>query len=244
MMFEIILTVCAGIAGAVASVTGFGIGSILTPLLALQVGTKVAVAAISIPHFLATALRFWMLKAHVDKRVLINFGIMSAIGGLLGAILHTKFGGPVLTIIFGGLLLFAGFTGVTGLSQKMRLKGPVAWIAGFFSGAFGGLVGNQGGIRAAALLGFDVSKEAFVATSTAIGIVVDVARMPVYFVKDSHEVLNIWPLVLFSTVGVIIGTFLGMRFLKHIPQATFRRVVSGIIFLLGVYMFYEGIKSL
>jgi uncharacterized membrane protein YfcA len=243
-VFNIVLTISAGIAGAVASVTGFGIGSILTPFLALQVGTKLAVAAISIPHFLATALRFWMLKAHVDKKVLISFGIMSAVGGLLGALLHTKFGGPVLTVIFGCLLVFAGFTGVTGFSQKMKFTGPIAWIAGFFSGTFGGLVGNQGGIRAAALLGFDVSKETFIATSTAIGIVVDIARMPVYFVKDSSEILNIWPLVLLTTTGVIVGTFLGMKFLKHIPQSTFRKVVSGIIFLLGAYMLYEGVKSL
>ena len=45
MMFEILLTAAAFIAGAIASVTGFGIGSVLTPLLSDNVGTKVAVAA-------------------------------------------------------------------------------------------------------------------------------------------------------------------------------------------------------
>jgi len=33
------------VAGAIAAVVGFGIGSVLTPVLALQTGTKLAVAA-------------------------------------------------------------------------------------------------------------------------------------------------------------------------------------------------------
>ena len=41
-----LLLAAAGIvAGAIAAVSGFGIGSLLTPVLALQVGTKLAVAA-------------------------------------------------------------------------------------------------------------------------------------------------------------------------------------------------------
>jgi uncharacterized membrane protein YfcA len=38
------------IAGGISAVTGFGIGSLLTPVLALQVDTRLAVAAVSIPH--------------------------------------------------------------------------------------------------------------------------------------------------------------------------------------------------
>ena len=42
--------------------------------------------------------------------------------------------------------------------------GWAAWIAGAMSGFLGGLVGNQGGIRTAAMLGFEVPRQAFVAT--------------------------------------------------------------------------------
>jgi hypothetical protein len=56
----------------------------------------------------------------------------------------------------------------------MRFGRITGYMAGALSGLFGGLVGNQGGIRSAALMGFDINKEAFVATATAIGLVVDV----------------------------------------------------------------------
>jgi hypothetical protein len=166
----LLVAVTAVIAGAIASVTGFGIGSLLTPLLALHTGTRLAVAAISVPHLAGTALRFWMLRQYVDRRVLWSFGLMSTAGGLAGAFLHTVVGGPGLTAVLGGLLVFAGITGLTGLADRMRFSDWMAWVAGAISGVLGGLVGNQGGIRSAAMLGFNVPKEAFVATATAVAL--------------------------------------------------------------------------
>ncbi|MDQ2888990.1 MAG: sulfite exporter TauE/SafE family protein [Gemmatimonadota bacterium] len=153
MTFQILLAITAAVAGAVASVVGFGIGSLLTPLLAVRVGTQLAVAAISIPHVFATALRFWRLRAHVDRRVLVNFGVMSAAGGLAGALLHAYANNRALSIAFGLILIFVGVSEVTGIAPRMRFHGAFAWIAGGVSGLFGGLVGNQGGIRSAALWG-------------------------------------------------------------------------------------------
>src|SRR5207244_503160 len=111
--------------------------------------------------------------------VLVRFGIPSAVGGLAGATLQSVAGGPLLAVVFGGLLLFAGLGGITGFSQRMRFGARVAWFGGLASGLLGGLVGNQGGIRSAALLGFDVERDAFVATATAVALVVDGARIPV-----------------------------------------------------------------
>lgn len=227
------------IAGGVASVTGFGIGSILTPLLSISLGTKIAVAVVSIPHFFATLFRFLMLRQHVDRRVLFGFGITSAVGGLIGALLHGTFGGPILTYIFAGLLIFAGFTGLTGLAQRMKFGRKTAWIAGGLSGAFGGLVGNQGGIRSAAMLAFDIKREAFVATATAIGIIVDLARMPVYFWNESSDLFRCRQQITLLCVGVIIGTLLGTKFLRRIPENIFRRVLSFAILCLGVFMFLQ-----
>jgi uncharacterized protein len=186
--FSLLPAAVAVLAGAIASVSGFGIGSLLTPLLAVRVGTKLAVAAVSVPHLTATALRFWLLRQHVDRRLLWSFGLMSAAGGLAGALLHAYADNPALTIVFGGLLVFTGVMGLTGYSERLRFRGWVAWVAGAVSGLLGGLVGNQGGIRSAAMLGFDVPKHAFVATATAVGLIVDGARMPVYLVTQGQEV--------------------------------------------------------
>ena len=59
MTFYLLLTLAAVAGGGIASVAGFGIGSILTPTLAARIGTKLAVAAVSIPHVCGTVLRLW-----------------------------------------------------------------------------------------------------------------------------------------------------------------------------------------
>lgn len=64
--------------------------------------------------------------------------------------------------------MFAGVSAITGYAHRMRFGSKAAWIAGALSGLLGGLVGNQRGIRSAALLGFQLERRAFVATATAI----------------------------------------------------------------------------
>jgi uncharacterized protein len=240
MLFALILAIVAVIAGAVAAVTGFGAGSLLTPALGVETGTKLAVAAIAIPHFVATAQRYWMLRRHVDRRILAGFGIASAIGGLSGALLGARFSSRGLAIVFGVLLMLAGITEFTGWMERVRWGRRAAWIAGAVSGVLGGLVGNQGGIRTAAMLGFNVPKESFVATATAIGLFVDGARLPVYLATQWRDIAAIWPLVLTATVGVIIGTAFGARLLGWVPQRVFRRVIAVLLVVLGLYMIMAG----
>jgi uncharacterized protein len=243
MWFEALALAGSVIAGALAAVTGFGIGSLLTPILALQVDTRLAVAAVSIPHVLATGLRFWLLNGGVDRRVLWSFGLTSAAGGLAGAALQGWLANRWLDVVFGGLLLFAAASQATGLAARMRFRGMVAWVAGALSGLLGGLVGNQGGIRSAALVGFDLPKHAFIATATAIGLFVDGARMPVYVVTQGPEILSIWQWVALISMGVSAGTVLGSRTLARIPDAWFSRLLAGVLVLLGVAMILRAIRS-
>ncbi len=240
MLFAILLAFTAVAAGGIAAVTGFGIGSLLTPVLAAKTGTKLAVAAIAIPHFVATAQRFWMLRRHVDRRVLLGFGVASAAGGLAGALVHTWVSSRALAAFFGFLLVLAGLSELTGWIERVRWGRPSAWVAGALSGALGGLVGNQGGIRSAAMLGFGVPKESFVATATTIGLFVDAARLPVYLATQWREIAGVWPLVLTATVGVVVGTALGTRALGRLPERTFRRVLAVLLASLGLYMAVAG----
>jgi uncharacterized membrane protein YfcA len=235
--------IVAAAAGSIASVTGFGIGSLLTPLLALQVDTRLAVAAVSVPHVVGTALRFWLLRGRLDRRVFWNFGLASAGGGLTGALLHGWASNRWLTIVFGLLLLFAAASEASGLARRMRFHGAVAWTAGTLSGLLGGLVGNQGGIRSAALLGFNLAKEQFVATATAIALLVDAARMPIYAATQYEELTGMVGWMALASLGVVAGTLLGNRLLVWIPERWFRRALALILALLGVSMLARGIAA-
>lgn len=236
-MIELIGILFTGIlAGAVAAVAGFGIGSLLTPVLAPILGVRLAVAAISIPHAVGTVLRLWRLRDAVDRTVLRKFGVASAAGGLAGALLQGVLSNPNLGTVFGGLLILSGLAGLTGWAERLHLRGQVATLAGGLSGAFGGLVGNQGGIRSAALLAFPLAPRAFVATATATALIVDAARMPVYLLTTGPELSQHLALIGVATLGVVAGTLFAGPILQRIPDPVFRRTISVLLLGLGVVM--------
>lgn len=236
MLFYLTVAAVALLAGGIASIAGMGIGSLLTPLLAFKYGMKTAVAAVSIPHLAATVVRFLALRKDVDWATFRTFGLMNAAGSLAGAWLHTRVESTALTCILAALLIFAGAMGVTGNADRMRFGHKTALLAGVASGAFGGLVGNQGGIRSAAMLGLGLEGPPFVATATAIALAVDAARMPFYFTAEWKDVAGAADTINIALLGALTGTLAGERVLRRIPRPLFKRVVAGILLAIGILL--------
>ena len=236
VLFYFAVLVAAILSGATASVVGFGIGSLLTPLLAVRFGTAAAVAAVTIPHALATAVRCWRLRGNIDRSVLLRFGLLSAAGALAGAIVYTRLGPTVLTRVLGGLLVLTALSQITQWASGWRPHGSSVAAFGVLSGFFGGVAGNQGGLRSAALLAFGLTPIRFVATATATGLLVDVARTPVYLWSSGATIFALWQPILVATVGVLIGTLVGERVLLGLSPTRFARLVAAAVGILGLWL--------
>jgi uncharacterized membrane protein YfcA len=232
---EIALVAAASVAaGAIAAVSGFGIGSLLTPLLMVWMPAAHAVAVVAIPHAVATTVRWLRLRSDVHLPTFRQFGIASAVGGLAGAALQSTLASPILTVVLAWLLLLAGGSELA--RRRIPLPETSAWrlTGGVLSGFFGGLVGHQGGIRAAALLGFQLRPRQLVATATASALLVDAARVPIYLLSAGPVIADSMRLWIAASVGVTVGTFLGVPVLGRIPESTYRRLVGGLLLLLGL----------
>lgn len=223
-------------AGVVAAVAGFGIGSLLTPLIALQLDARLSVAAASIPHVIGTAQRLWLMRRHVDRALLREFGIASAAGGLAGALLHGRLSNDALTIVFGVLLLVTAAAELTGWMRRVRWGRSAGPIAGAVSGLFGGLVGNQGSVRTAGLLAYRVSPAAFVATATAVALIVDGVRVPFYLAAHGAALRGLVPMIAVASGGVVVGTFFGARVVSGLSERRFRIAVAILLAALGILM--------
>src|SRR5262245_32424901 len=129
-MFLIGVFILAVVSGGTAAVAGFGIGSLLTPLLAASFGTATAVAAVAIPHAAATALRCWRLRANIDGGVVRGFGLLSAAGGLIGALLFTRFSNDALTLILGLLLVSTAVATIIDLPSRLNVAGAAVGALG------------------------------------------------------------------------------------------------------------------
>lgn len=91
--------------------------------------------------------------------------------------------------------------------------------------------------------GFDLSKEKFVGTATAIALFVDGARVPVYLARRHADMAALWPWMLVATIGVIAGTVLGSKVLVRVPDVWFRRVLAVVLAILGIAMLARGLRT-
>jgi uncharacterized membrane protein YfcA len=95
--------------------------------------------------------------------------------------------------------------------------------------------------RAPALRGRSARSRAGSATVAAIGVVVDVARLPVYLSTRGAEMIGETSLVVIATVGVLVGSLGGQLVLRSVPERMFRSLVPGTILVLGVAVAAGGI---
>ena len=202
----------------------------------------VAVAAVAIPHAIATAFRAWRLRAHVDPDVLRQFGLLSAAGGLAGALFYTRANDRTLTIILAGLLMLTAVAGLTNVMRRLQPRGFAVGVIGAISGLFGGVAGNQGGLRSAALLTFPLTPLAFVATATATGLLVDAARLPVYLWRSGDRLGPLAVPLIVACAGVLVGTVLGERVLLGLSRDRFRQVISVLIGALGIWLLTQALR--
>ena len=235
-IFLLALFALGVLSGSTAAVVGFGIGSLLTPLLSLRLSPALAIAVVALPHLLATAVRLVRHAAAVDRSTFLRFGVLSAAGGLAGALLQSALSGPALLAALGALLIATALASLTGNFGGHGPSTPVALALGLGSGFFGGLVGNQGGLRAAGLLTFELQPRSFLATSTAVALVVDLVRTPIYLARAGPELWSLRLPIAVAAAGCLLGTVWGERLLLRIGPATYRRVVGLGVGAIGVWL--------
>ncbi|HEX2880261.1 MAG TPA: sulfite exporter TauE/SafE family protein, partial [Polyangiaceae bacterium] len=209
---------------------------VLTPFLLIAFPTAEAVAIVAIPHAMATAVRWYRLRHDVHLPTFKQFGIASALGGLVGAALQPLLASDLLSVVLAVLLLSAGVSQLRG--RPLPFPATRIWriLGGALSGAFGGLVGNQGGLRAAALLGFDLDARALVATATASALFVDAARVPIYVVMRGGVLASTVPYWVAGSVGVVVGTLIGVPILGRIPQPIYRKLIAILLIALALVL--------
>ena len=193
----LIVSAAAAVAALLTLFSGFGLGTLLMPVFALFVPLPLAVAATAVVHLANNLFKSALLIRHADPVVLLRFGIPAVLAAFAGAALLTQFAGeprvlleyriaghPASVTLFGLLfgLLIVAFAVFELLPASARLALPPRWLplGGLASGFLGGLSGHQGALRAIFLRRTGLDPTRFAATSAAIAIGVDLARLIVY----------------------------------------------------------------
>jgi uncharacterized membrane protein YfcA len=247
----IVIPMVAGLASLLTFFSGFGLGTLLTPVFAIFFPVELAIGLTAIVHFLNGLFKLSLVGRYADKNILIRFGLPAIVSAALGAwvlskvsdlpALHSYFINEhqfhilPLKLILG--LLIAVFT-LFELIPKLRnleINFRYLSLGGFISGFFGGLSGHQGALRAAFLARAGLSKEQFVATGTVIALMIDISRITTYSKHLSLQSIQDHTLLLsLATFFAFLGAYFGNKLLKKVTMKGVQTFVSISLFILAV----------
>ena len=222
--------------------SGFGLGTVLTPVMAIFFPIETAVAVTAVVHFANNLFKLTLFGRQADWGVSLRFGLPALVASFAGAWVLVKvsgleplfayslFGGEFLVtpvkLLVGVLIVYFAFRELQG-GKKNPI--PPVWLprGGGVSGFFGGLSGNQGAFRSAFLLGAGLGKETFIATGVVLACVVDVTRLGVYAgMAGSHLITDNAGLVVAATLSAFLGVHFSRKLLKKITIQTVRVLVG------------------
>ncbi len=250
MTMEIfIIALAAFAASALTLLSGFGLGTLLMPVVALFFPVDVAIGITALVHLANNLFKLGIMGWQADRRVVLRFGIPAVLAAFAGAALLGWLGhlqplaeytlaGRELTIMpvkltIGLLILAFVLMEQSTAYAELTFDARMLPLGGCVSGFFGGLSGNQGAFRSMFLLKAGLTKEQFIATGVVLAAIVDLARMPVYgFELFSTGREMDYRLVTVVCLAAFAGSFLSARLLKKLTIRSVQIVVS--ILLIGV----------
>lgn len=232
--------------------SGFGLGTLLTPVFALFFPLPEAIALTAVVHFVNNISKLAILFKMVDRKVLFQFGIVSLFMAILGArvlgimdyipqkIVYQIFGHDFQTtwlkLGIGAIIIL--FTWIEWSSSRVErwFSGKGSYIAAGLSGFFGGMSGHQGALRSAFLIKLKLSKEAFIATGTAMAVLVDMARIPVYLGRNWQQVVQEKSLLMATLLASLMGVVIGRNYLKKLTIGALHKLVSAFVVLVALLL--------
>lgn len=231
---------CALGAEVVGTMAGFGAATILTPVAALFLDMKTAIAMVAGFHLFGNASRLWFFGRSVEWRTWFQFGLTGILFSLLGAGVTTRLTSSTVERLFGAFLLVYVGSALL-MPERTRLpKRPVTLIVGgVVSGFIAGLLGTGGAARSVCLMAFGLPQEVYIGTSAAIALVVDATRLPVY-VAGGLIPRDLAPVLASLVVVAFVGSWIGQRLVRRIPTVVFRRFVLVMLALMGITLLWRS----
>lgn len=246
-----VISIAALFASGLTLFSGFGLGTLLMPVVAIFFPVEMAIAITAMVHLANNLFKVALLGKKANRSVLLSFGIPAVVFAFFGALVlgwlsgippifeYAMFGNQIqvsplklivgiLILTFVTLELSPGFSSVA-LDKKYLPYG------GAISGFFGGLSGHQGAFRSMFLLKAGLNKEEFVATGVMLAVMVDMSRMMIYGweITGQHHVVQ-WPLVIAASVSAFIGAYFGSKLLKKITIRSIQLVVSALLIVVSL----------
>ena len=238
------------IASGLTFFSGFGLGTILTPVFYMMFNDlTLAISATAIVHVLNNVFKYVLMQKKVNWGIALPFGVAAIPAAILGAFLTQYFSRIelfqfsifnysnhiiVINLIFGLILIAFALIELIPKLQIAFSKQKL-WLGGTISGFFGGLSGHQGALRTAFLVKYQLDKQTFIATGIIIALIIDFVRIPIYISSlDGFGLKSNWISISFALLGALIGAIVGKFYLKKVKLESLNIFISYAMLVFGL----------
>ncbi|MEQ9424304.1 MAG: sulfite exporter TauE/SafE family protein [Cyclobacteriaceae bacterium] len=247
----IIISLVAFVAAVLTFFSGFGLGTILTPVFVLFFPIDLSIALTGVVHFFNNVFKLLLVGKNANKEVLLRFGIPAIIAAFLGAwlllnitdlepwftytIASSTFEVSPVKLIISLLLISFAVIELIPFFDRIEFGKEKLPLGGVLSGFFGGLSGHQGALRSAFLIKAGLSKTAFIGTGVVIACFIDFTRLAVYATRFGQSGLDEnLTLVVSATVSAMVGAYFGNKLLKKITLTLIQRLVAVMLIIISI----------
>jgi len=247
----LIIAVVAFLAAVLTFFSGFGLGTILTPVFMLFFPVDVAIGLTGVVHFFNNVFKLLLVGKKADWNVLVRFGLPAIIAAILGSLLLLRMSDQdvwytyewlgrtfeiyPLKLLIACLLIVFAIMDLVPRFQQIQIDKKFLPVGGVLSGFFGGLSGNQGALRSAFLIKAGLTKEAFIGTAVVVSTLVDFTRLSVYAGRFTQSGLtDNWLLVTIATLAGIAGAFIGNKLLKKVTLRFIQVTVAVLLIVISI----------
>ena len=221
-------------ASTVGTLTGFGLSTVMIPVMALFYPMPQVLLFVGIVHWFADLWKLVLFREGIRWRLILTFGVPGVLATVIGASLALHVSATVLQRILGVFLLgYVAFLFAKS-SFRVRQSTGTGMIGGALSGFCAGIFGIGGAIRALFLSAFDLPKAVYLATAGAIAMAIDTPRLATYVWQGTRlEPVLLWGMMLFIPAS-FVGARFGQNLVNRVPQQHFRKVIAAFLLILGL----------
>ncbi len=225
----------AVVASFVQSSIGFGSAMICMALWPLVLSYSTSVVLELVTAFVLVAQLAFILRKHINYKLLIAPCIISIIFSFLGVQTLLSLDDSVMKIIMGVVLIVLSAYFMFFI-DKVKLKPNISTgvLAGVASGFMGGLFAVGGPPMVAYYMSVAKDNNEYNATLQAYFIVNNLSLFIIHLLSGNVS-MELVPLSVASIAGVLLGIALGIRVFKKLTGKNMKMLVCIFMFIMGVY---------
>ncbi|MCP4645006.1 MAG: sulfite exporter TauE/SafE family protein [bacterium] len=230
-------------AGLTQGCAGFGMALVAAPFLMMVLPSAVAVPAVVTASMVNTFVVAIESRRHISAKIIAPLFVGGFMGAQLGVHALQMIDDVPLKVGVGAFIVFASCALLSGLRVPLGdgpwVKIPVGVVGGFCGGST-----SMGGPPVVLFLANQrTPKDIFRANLVCYFFLVNCVSVATYSIRGMFTI-DVAKVVAASMVTMLLGTYVGVKLAKHVPEKRFRQVVMSLVGVTGLILFATNLRTL